>query len=78
MPEPTAKVLADPNAGSTGPAHQIEPATLPAAGITIERRWMLARDTAGNPVLWIQRQRHPVLAPPSRLLRFDVLAALSV
>jgi hypothetical protein len=78
MPEPTAKVLADPNASSTGPAHQIEPATLPAAGITIERRWMLARDTAGNPVLWIQRQRHPVLAPPSRLLRFDVLAALSV
>lgn len=61
-----------------GPAgetvHEIEPATIPSIGVTLTRRHRLARDTAGNPVLWSQRQRTPFLRPPSRATRFDLLA----
>ena len=34
---------------------------------------MLARATTGEPVLWTQRRRLPVLAPPALALRFDEL-----
>jgi len=54
--------------------HEIAPATVPSIGVVLERRYVLARDVAGNPVLWLQRQRMPFLSPPSRSLRFDVLA----
>jgi hypothetical protein len=54
--------------------HEIEPATVPSIGVVLERRYRLARDVAGNPVLWLQRQSSPFLRPPSRSLRFDVLA----
>jgi hypothetical protein len=73
MPDPESQLLIDPQAVSPDPVHQIEPTTIPVAGISLERRWVLARDTAGNPALWIQRQRQPLLSPPARLLRFDVL-----
>jgi hypothetical protein len=36
------------------------------------RRFKLARDAEGAPVLWIQRQRQSLLSPPGRMLRFDV------
>jgi hypothetical protein len=55
-------------------AHEIEPATVPSIGIVLERRYHLARDIKGNPVLWSQRQRTPFLRPPSRAMRFDVFA----
>ena len=57
--------------------HEIEPATVPSIGIVLERRYRLARDVNGNPVLWSQRQRTPFLRPPSRAMRFDVLAETS-
>jgi hypothetical protein len=73
LPPATAHVLR-----SQGPAgelvHEINPATLPSIGITLERRAMLARDVHGNPLLWIRRLRMPFLAPPGRHLRFDVMA----
>lgn len=53
--------------------HTIAPLAVPSNGIEVERRWMLARDMYGLPVLWIQRQRRPLLAPPARRLRFDVM-----
>jgi hypothetical protein len=34
---------------------------------------MLSRDTAAQPVLWVRRRRKPLLTPPSRHLRFDVM-----
>jgi hypothetical protein len=34
---------------------------------------MLARATTGEPVLWTQRRRDLLLAPPTFALRFDVL-----
>jgi hypothetical protein len=35
---------------------------------------MLARDTAGRPVLWVERSAGPAVGPPTSHLRFDVLA----
>lgn len=55
------------------PVHQIEPATVPSLGLRLERRTMLARGTDGLPVLWQQRRRLPLLAPPAQHGRFDVM-----
>jgi hypothetical protein len=72
MPYPQAEALL---AGTPAARelHRVDPASVPANGLTIERRWMLARDITGRPVLWIQRQRKPLLSPPGRTVRFDVL-----
>lgn len=72
MPEPVSPLLADPRASATDPVHQIEPATVPTTGLRLERRWVLGRCTDGRPVLWMQRRRLPLLAPPVSGLRFDV------
>jgi peptidoglycan hydrolase-like protein with peptidoglycan-binding domain len=52
--------------------HEIEPATIPITGLKVEQRYMLARGTDARPVLWLQRQRLPLLGPPSHALRFDL------
>jgi hypothetical protein len=54
--------------------HEIEPATIPSIGLEIECRYLLARDTTGQPQLWLQRQRMPFLSPPAQATRFDVFA----
>jgi len=73
MPEPRASVLYDAAASGSAPAHQIEPATVPVTGLRLERRMMLARGTDGSPVLWAQRRRLPLLAPPALRLEWDRL-----
>jgi len=64
-----------------GPAgqtlHTLSPGSIPSNGISLERRWMLARDIEGNPVLWVQRERKPLVSPPTRRLRFDVAASIA-
>jgi hypothetical protein len=35
---------------------------------------MLARDTDGRPILWVERSARPLNAPPTSHLRFDVLS----
>lgn len=84
FPEPQASLLidqanytADP-ANQTAPVHQIEPGTVPSNGLRLKRRWMLVRQTDGLPQLWVQRQRLPLMAPPSSGLRFDVFEQLPV
>ena len=72
MPKARAEVLTVRTNGATK-IHEIEPATVPANGLELERRWMLARDRGGNPILWVQRQRMPRLNPPARTMRFDVM-----
>lgn len=57
-------------------AHEIDPATLPSNGVLVERAYQLARDTEGNPVLWLERRRRPYLSPPARSARFDVFAKI--
>ncbi|HTP99464.1 MAG TPA: peptidoglycan-binding protein [Casimicrobiaceae bacterium] len=66
-PAPRADVLNVP-AG----IHEIEPATIPTTGLKIEERYILARGTDARPVLWMKRQRLPLLGPPSHALRFDL------
>jgi hypothetical protein len=73
MPEPVSTLLADPKAPVQGPVHQIEPATIPTNGIRLERRYVLGRASDGQPVLWLQRRRLPLLGPPVSNLRFDVV-----
>ena len=46
---------------------------MPTAGLRLDRRFVLGRGTDGRPVLWLQRRRMPLLAPPVSNLRFDVV-----
>ncbi len=71
MPPPQAEVLRPAPAEHL---HRIAPLAIPSNGIEVERRWQLARDMNGQPVLWIQRQRRSLMAPPARRLRFDVMS----
>lgn len=66
MPAPMAQVL-------QGNPHEILPLAVPGNGIEVERRWLLARDMNGEPMLWLRRQRKALTAPPARRLRFDVM-----
>jgi hypothetical protein len=78
MPEPEVILLrdvanyAEDPANQVEPVHWIEPATVPTDGLRLRRKWMLARETNGQPRLWIQRERLPLLAPPTSGLHFDV------
>ncbi len=73
MPPATAKVLRNLTNEPLGYVHRIDPTTISSLGMQLERRYMLARDTKGNPVLWLQRHRQPLEAPPMLSLRRDVL-----
>jgi Putative peptidoglycan binding domain len=66
-PAPRAQLL-NVSAG----IHEFESATIPTTGLKLEQRYMLARGTDARPVLWLQRQRLPLLGPPSHALRFDL------
>ncbi|MEO3389005.1 hypothetical protein [Mesorhizobium sp. CAU 1741] len=72
LPRPRARVL---QAGTPdAPAlHRVAAAALSGGGIELERRWRLARDINGQPVLWIERQRRILRGPPARNIMFDVL-----
>jgi hypothetical protein len=70
---PTSRLLRDPAAGPADPVHQIAPGAVPWSGIRIDRRHVLGRRVDGQPVLWVQRRRTPLFAPPTSQLRFDVL-----
>jgi hypothetical protein len=72
MPHAEAEVLKD-DTGEDPAVHRIAAKALARGGMEIERRWQLARDMRGRPVLWIQRQRRTLRTPPARTLRFDVL-----
>jgi hypothetical protein len=72
-PGPTSRLLRDAAAGPADPAHQIGPGAVPRTGLRIERRHVLGRRVDGQPVLWVQRRRTPLFAPPASTLRFDVL-----
>lgn len=72
MPRPNARLLF---AGTieAPELHRISPSVMAGGGQELERRWQLARDINGGPVLWIERHRHILRAPPARNMMFDVL-----
>ncbi|MYS95587.1 MULTISPECIES: hypothetical protein [Streptomyces] len=73
MPAPTTELLRAQVAG-TETIHQIAPSTVPSIGMVFERRYVLARDVTGQPLLWREHRRAPSLHPPGTTMRFDVLA----
>ena len=73
-PAAAAEVLRVRTAGGEA-VHEIEPATVPSIGVVLERRYRLARDVRWQPgPMASSARRSPFLRPPSRALRFDVLA----
>jgi hypothetical protein len=58
---------------SLTPGHELRPSAVPSVGVRLVRRWRLARDTNGKPVLWLQTERLPLIVGPVSHLRFDVL-----
>ena len=73
MPHPEAEVLKAGTLAAPQP-HAISAATMADGGLELERRWELARDMQGRPVLWIQRQRRILRNAPARTLLFDVMS----
>jgi hypothetical protein len=75
-PGPTSRLLLDPAATASDPAHAIFPDVVPRLGIRLDRRFVLGRSTTGTPLLWVQRRRIPLGGPPASRLRYDNLEAI--
>ena len=73
---PTSRLLRDPQAATTDPAHTIFPDAVPRTGLRLDRRFVLGRSTTGEPVLWVQRRRSLLGAAPVSRLRFDLLESM--
>ncbi|NEW28857.1 hypothetical protein [Nocardia cyriacigeorgica] len=73
-PGPQSRLIGGPSGPGAGRGHTIASNALPSSGVRLQRRPMLARDTEGRPVLWIERRAVPLIGPPTSHLRFDVLA----
>lgn len=72
MPRPRAEILKAGSPAAPQP-HRIAASAMAPGGLEFERRWQLARDMKGRPVLWMQRQRRILRNPPARTIRFDVM-----
>ena len=73
-PGPISRLIGGPSGTGLGRGHELAATAIPSSGVRLRRRAMLARDTAGRPVLWVQRSASPVTGPPTSHLRFDVFA----
>ncbi len=73
-PGPRSRLIGGPSGAGIGRGHQLASDAIPSNGVLLRRRAMLARDTQGRPILWVERSTAPVSGPPVSHLRFDVLA----
>jgi hypothetical protein len=73
-PGPVSRLIGGPSGVGLGRGHQLVAGAIPSNGVMLRRRAMLSRDTAGRPVLWVERSAAPVAGPPTSHLRFDVFA----
>lgn len=73
-PGPVSRLVGGPSGDGIGRGHELAAHAIPSSGVRLQRRAMLARDTNGRPVLWVERSARPVTGPPASHLRFDVLA----
>jgi hypothetical protein len=73
-PGPVSRLIGGPSGSGLGRGHQLVADAIPSNGVALRRRAMLARDTAGRPVLWVERSTSPVAGPPTSHVRFDVFA----
>jgi len=73
-PGPVSRLIGGPSGNGAGRGHEIAANAIASSGLTLQRRTRLARDTAGRPVLWVERSVRPIVGPPASHLRFDVFA----
>jgi hypothetical protein len=71
---PVSRLIGGPSGAGLGRGHHLAADAIPSNGVMLRRRAMLARDTAGRPVLWVERSAAPVAGPPVSHLRFDIFA----
>lgn len=71
-PGPTSRLIGGPSGTGVGRGHEIAANAISSSGLALRRRARLARDTAGRPVLWVERSVRPIIGPPTSHLRFDV------
>lgn len=76
-PGPASSLIGGPSAAGPGDGHELAQAAVPSSGVRLRRRTLLARDTRGRPVLWVERSAVPVAGPPTSHLRWDVLVESS-
>jgi hypothetical protein len=72
-PGPVSRLIGGPSGAGAGRGHEIDAHAIASSGAALTRRYRLARDTKGGPVLWVERASRPLLGPASAHLRFDVL-----
>jgi hypothetical protein len=73
-PGPVSRLIGGPSGAGIGRGHELASTAIPSNGVMLRRRAMLARDTSGRPVLWVERSTAPVSGPPVSHLRFDLFA----
>jgi hypothetical protein len=71
---PVSRLIGGPSGTGLGRGHDVAPDAIPSNGVRLRRRAMLARDTNGRPVLWVERSATPATGAPTSHLRFDVFA----
>jgi hypothetical protein len=71
---PSSRLLGGAPSEPFGKGQELTTHAVPNSGLRLERRWMLARQTTGEPALWVQRRRVTLFGGPVSFLRFDVLA----
>jgi len=71
---PVSRLIGGPSGLGLGRGHELAADAIPSNGVRLRRRAMLARDTMGRPVFWVERSALPAAGPPTSHLRFDVLA----
>lgn len=76
-PGPISALLRDPTATPADPDHVIHLDAVPRRGVRLDRRYVLGRRTDGSPVLWVQRRRLPLTAPPISSRRSDVVVDIT-
>jgi hypothetical protein len=72
-PGPVSRLIGGPSGPGVGRGHALSSTAVPSSGVRLRRRAMLARDTDGHPVLWVERSVLPVTGPPTSHLRWDVM-----
>ena len=70
LPEPEAMVLREEG----GRPHVLEASAVPSTGVRLTQRYVLARATSGDPLLWLRTETAPLDAPAAAGTRFDALA----
>jgi hypothetical protein len=73
-PGPVSGLIGGPSGSGIGRGHELTANAIPSSGVRLQRQAVLTRDTAGRPVLWVERSARPLAGPPTSHLRFDIFA----